>query len=563
MKNIYITLIVLGLMVTSCVDLNLSPLTAPTTGNWFQDKVQYEMSVNDLFRETLWPVEKDSWSDDESYRQTLDPFMDGSFGGQNGTVTSRWADCYKVIGRANVILENLRAGTGNLSAPQHEQYLGEVLFARASMYMYLLNSFGDVVYADETIDIETALTMGRSPKEEVLQKVYDDFDEAARLLPVSHAGQQRATRGAVWGMKARLALYNEDWDIVIKATQDCMDLGIYELYPDYEKLFHSATHNTSENVWAFARSYADGVYVGFTEKIPRNNGGYAGRVPNWDLLAAYLCTDGLPVDESPLFDPHDPFKNRDPRCTASIVPFGSRFLNFEYDPNPVTGKEVTNYTTGKEQTNQDNKIGTTNASYNGLLWKKFIDESCLVNKSFRTEHDKIIVRYADILLMYAEAMIEKGTIDKTVLSAINQVRARAYGVPVESTDQYPAVTTTDQTKLRTILRMERRMEFAAEGLRFWDLIRWRLCEKVLRMKNYGIYGSSQGIIDNVVNKGYWFWPVAPQIDENGIADFSKLEEMRVANPLAQRSFNERQYLWPVPTKELLTNENLKPNNPGY
>ena len=99
--------------------------------------------------------------------------------------------------------------------------------------------------------------------------------------------------------------------------------------------------------------------------MPRNNGGWAANGPTWDLLAAYLCTDGLPIDESPLFDPHDPFKNRDPRCTETIVSFGENWLGYEYDPRPDTGDEVMNYNTGEEVKNNDNKNNAEAASYNG------------------------------------------------------------------------------------------------------------------------------------------------------------------------------------------------------
>lgn len=175
----------------------------------------------------------------------------------------------------------------------------------------------------------------------------------------------------------------------------------------------------------------------------------------------------------------------------------------------------------------------------------------------------MIIRYADVLLMYAEAMIEKGTIDDSVLKAINQVRARAYGVKVEDVSNYPAVTTTDQAKLRTILRTERRMEFARENLRYMDMVRWKLCDKVLTMKHYGIFQTKEDIVNKMIAPGHWFWAIAPEIDENGCADFSKLEEMGAINVLAQRTFDPRQYLWPIPTKEILINKNLEPQNPGY
>lgn len=123
--------------------------------------------------------------------------------------------------------------------------------------------------------------------------------------------------------------------------------------------------------------------------------------------------------------------------------------------------------------------------------------------------------------MYAEAKIELNQIDQSVLDAINQVRARAYGVDYTQTNAYPAVTTTDQQKLRSILRAERRMEFAKEGLRYMDLVRWKIAGKALTRPNYGMLYPVSLLKEKVVDKGLWFWPETPAIDEDGIADFQQ------------------------------------------
>ena len=293
--------------------------------------------------------------------------------------------------------------------------------------------------------------------------------------------------------------------------------------------------------------------------LPRNRGGYAGVYPSWELFCSYLCTDGLPIDESPLFDPSKPFENRDPRCTATIVEFEKPHLGVIYDPNPLSTK-VLNTITGKMISNKDTRAVATYASYNGLLWKKGVDESWLEN-AYQIEPDYVIIRYADVLLMYAEAKIEANDIDESVLNAINQVRARAYKVKVSETSLYPAVTTTDQSELRRIVRVERRMEFAREGLRYNDIIRWRIAEKVLNTPHYGLLDPAK--LKNLVEQGLWFFPETPQIDEDGIADFKPLYDKGWVKKIVERSFNaDRQYLWPIPTKEILINKNIT-QNPNY
>ena len=107
------------------------------------------------------------------------------------------------------------------------------------------------------------------------------------------------------------------------------------------------------------------------------------------------------------------------------------------------------------------------------------------------------------------------------------------------------------------------MEFAREGLRYYDIIRWRIAEKSLNLPVYGLLDLKE-LREKIVNKGLWFFPGTPSIDENGTADFSNMYNAGLIKFLAQRKFDlNRQYLWPIPTKELLTNPKLQPQNTGY
>lgn len=566
MKIQYLLAIVGGLSLVSCIDLDLDPLSSATNGNWNQTETQIEMSVNNFYDIGNWLEVEEGWSDDQLDRSSPGAFVSGRINSEDKSVEKMWETCYRAIGRVNAVLKKLETlPVGTVSDDKKNQFLGECYFMRACMYSRLMFHFGDVPYSNTVIDISTALSMGRTPKNEVLKYIYEDFDKAIEKLPVSYTGYTRATLGAALGMKARTALWVKDWDIVITCTNRIInELKCYELYDDYYTLFLNSTHNTKESVFSLARSLVAQVTLNkWDDRVPRNNKGYCRYIPTWDLLAAYLCTDGLPVDESPLFNKSNPFLNRDPRCTATIVAFDSEFMGYIFNPNPKTGKETLNTKTGKMVKNNDNLINTDVASYNGLMWKKRIDEDCLAN-GYMTEHDIWVMRYADVLLMYAEAKIEKNEIDQSVLDAMNQVRARAYKCGINETSKYPAITETAQTKLRSILRFERRMEFPMENLRYYDLVRWRICEKVFgdNMRNYGLHRSAGEVIKNIVDPGHWFWGLVPEIDENGIADFTKLAEQKMCNSLSERHFNSRQYLWPIPTKEIIINPNMTQND-GY
>jgi hypothetical protein len=160
-----------------------------------------------------------------------------------------------------------------------------------------------------------------------------------------------------------------------------------------------------------------------------------------------------------------------------------------------------------------------------------------------------------MLLTYAEAKVELNEIDASVLDAINMVRARAYNVPVTETTLYPTVTTTDPVELRKIVRRERRVEFPREGLRYMDLIRWKLAEKALTRPVIGLPDPL------VQNRSKWPFPGVTPLDEDGIADYSGFgNDVKI---VAQRNFDKtRQYLWPIPAIELRVNPKLI-QNPNY
>ena len=569
MKYQITTLIISCILVfTSCKDMNLTPLSEGNSESWYSTEEELDMAVNEFYILGYWrePLENaGKWTDNFTYRNThrttiLYGTLEGTSTGDNFVTVQLWQQSYKLIARANSLLEKIDANaTGHIAQNKLDRYKAEAYFARACKYADLISYYGDVVYLDKYITINEAFAMGRTAKETVKPLVYEDFDKAIAGLPVSNGTSAvHFTKGAAYAMKARFALYMGDFDIAAKATKACIDLGQYELDSSFKKIFLASTKSdTKEKIFAFPRSVANSVILEgwfVNNEKTRNAGGYGSACPSWDLLAAFLCTDGLPIDESPLFDPKNPLKNRDPRCTETIVEHGTQFLGFDYDTNPSV-KTVMNYTTGVMQDNQDNRLINQYASFNGLNWKKGIDDDWKATGG--VECDYVMMRYADILLMYAESKIELGEIDDSVISAINQVRARAYGVKESDVTKYPSVTSTAQTELRKIVRLERRVELAKENLRYMDLIRWKLAEKALNSNNYGIIYPA-----TTTSLSSWFWGSTPQIDEDGLADFSSLAAAGQATILSTRVFPARQYLWPIPVQDILICSNLKQNT-GY
>lgn len=550
------------LALTGCQDLDLNPLSSGSSETWNATEDEIVMSLRDLYRDRFWPTDQESWTDDWTNRDVTSVLLNGTLNGQTYEVTDLWDAQYKMISRANTVILNARRALNNgLSQAQVDRYVAEARFLRATAYSRLTEKFGDVPYVTDLLTIEEAFAYGRTPLKEVNTHIYEDFDEAIRLLPTSYKEDQRATRWVALGFKARHALYMGDYELAAAAAKEIIENGPYALHKDFSDLFVSVpkSSNRDEAMFVIPRSIELKMNVIHTQPyLPRTSGGYVQYTPSWDLLAAFLCTDGLTVDKSPLFDSHKPFDNRDPRCEATIVKFGSNFLGYGYDPSPKA-KYLYNYSTGKyDIENKDTRMLQQYASFNGLAIRKKVDDSWPM-PGFMAENDNIVMRLAEMYLTYAEAKIELNQIDQSVLDAINTVRARAYGCSKEEVGSYPVVSVTDQAELRSIVRIERRMELAWEGLRYMDLVRWRLASVSLNRKNYGVKYPMSTSNSYMAD---WFWAFPPTIDENGLPDFSEMERQGKVNTLSERNWDDRQYLWPIPTTDLQINENMT-NNPGY
>ncbi len=404
-------------------------------------------------------------------------------------VGTRYSICYEGIGRANTFLANIDEVP--MSDELKDRYKAEARFLRAFFYHNLVEYFGGVPLILDPPDNNTQGELPRNTKEEVLDVIYSDLDAAAAVLPVSYSNTDlgRATRGAALALKARAALYNQDWSQAISAAQAVIDLGTYDLFPDYRGVFLLENEHNEEVIFDVQYQFPD-ITNNYHELFQQGN-------VLKSLPDAYLMTDGEPSDTSPLYDPDNPYENRDPRLSQTLITIGSMF-NGEL----VTGDELF-------------------ADLTGFAYKKytyFVDDDVRTAPSpGQSEINPILIRYAEVLLTLAEAENELNGPTAIAYGAINAVRARAsVGMP----EVTPGL---GKEEFRETVQLERRVELAGEGLYYQDMIRWRTAEVVM---------NEDGL------------------DKDG-------------NVIEQRSFNpQRDYLWPIPDREVLLNPNLE-QNPGY
>jgi hypothetical protein len=554
-KLIYILLMT---SVSACHTLDLNPLSEASTATFYSNQTELELAVNDLYRITFWGNDNELFSDNEWHRaQLTNAVIGGTMNADDVPVQTYWLNSYKAIARANSFLANKDKAAASTPAAILLRLEAEMRLIRAYQYARLITHFGDVPLMTEPVTLAESYGIARTSQEEVLAFVFAELDFAAGNLPANYGAAEvkRLTKGAALAVKARTALHLGKWKIAKEASEAVMKLATYSLHDSYSQLFVKAGESSKELIISIPRDekqqvFGNTAYV--QDNISRNAGGYGAQLPTRDLMDAYECVDGKLIDESPLYDPKMPFKNRDPRLNATIVEFNTQWLGYNYTPHPDS-LTIFSVKENKKVPNKDTRAVAAFASFTGFLWKKGIDQTW--PERLVEDNDAIIIRYAEMLLTYAEAKIELGEIDETVVDAINQVRARAYGVAVDKTTAYPAIKLSNAATLRQILRRERRVEFPREGLRYMDLIRWKLAEKVLVKPVIGLPDPA------AQNRAKWPFPGVTPIDAEGIADYSGFgTDVKV---IAQRNFDKtRQYLWPIPAVERRVNPGITQNT-GY
>jgi len=451
----------------------------------------------------------------------------GGYDARTPRVSEEWGYHYTAIRKCNVVIENVDRITGSSEA-MINRIKAEARFIRAYSLFHLATWYGDVPLVTKVLTLSEAKTITRSPKSEVIAFVNDELEAIAPHLPVSYNDENRGriTRGAAIGIRARVNLYEGNWEAVVSDCEKLIntsDNGSFALYDDYAELFTVAAEYNSEII--FDLQYG-GSRLQSNQRffLPQTVGKLRSNlVPTKALVDNYVMTNGKPIDDDGSgYDESNPYADRDPHFDMTIIRHGSTLTDFE-------GVEQT-ILTAPGSDPLTNTIEDQGATATGYYFKKYYDR---VAANYNSGVNLILLRYADVLLMYAEAKHELGQMTEEIWNkTIRPIRERAGFTDAEALD-YDA-TLSDEA-MRELIRAERRSELAFEGLRIFDIRRWQIAEDVLNEPVKGIKVSGQ----------------FPQ-DEEGYL----LVEQRVFEA-------PKHYLWPVPQFELDQNSNLFPNNTGW
>nr|PZN54917.1 MAG: RagB/SusD family nutrient uptake outer membrane protein [Bacteroidota bacterium] len=551
-KTIYT--VILAMIGIACDDgLEKFPVDKPSSSTFLKTERELEMAVvgayanlwsgysYDMTIETILDVTSDiGWERAEAPWQELG---NGKVDPNNTISREIWTNSYTGIQRCNTVLANASRIENITDQAKMDRNLAEARFLRAYWYHHLVSLYGDVPLVTTPLALSES-NLPRTPKPQVYDFILSELDAAAAVLPEKYTASAdigRATKGAALALKSRVALYAGKFDVAIAAAEAVMNSGVYDLDDDYEGLFIKSKQIGSHEI-IFSISYLVGLR---THRIPqgvnsRNGRGFSSKIPTQALIDSYLCIDGLPIDESPLYDPEKPFENRDPRLHYTCVVPGSVFDGFQFETHRDS-VECWNYNVNPPVRVPNQDALNPFASFSGYCWRKYAD---MENPDYltRSETGIVVLRFAEVLLNYAEAKIESNELDQSVYDALNAVRTRV-GMP-------PVDLGKTQEELRSIVRIERKSELAFEGTRLYDIRRWRIAEEVMTGELLG--RIPRGLL-----------AAAPEIDENGTPNYDNVPNRSEMRVIELRIFDPaKNYVWPIPQIELEVND-LISQNPGY
>ena len=472
---------------------------------------------------------------DNAYSSTGDYALiaSGNANSSQGKFLNDWAYYYSTIKSCNIFLENIDQNK-TLSAEVITRLKAENRFIRAFAHFNLAKWYGDVPLINKDLSPDEAKVIERSPKATVIQFVIDEMEAIAAVLPskdeMPASENGRITKGAALALEARVLLY--EGTRMAEAAAICERLmnnqstnGKYALVSNYSDLFSNPTVNKNNNEVLLSLQYVPNIrtWNEFFDFAPRSVGGrVSGMSPTQELVDDYVTLNGRSIGQAGSgYLETNPYVNRDPRLTATVVYDGYSWTN----PNGSTKVIYIKPGSDPDPSRLDEYSPASQASSpTGYYWRKYFDPIALT--SFTSGMNIHLFRYAEVLLTYAEAKQAMGQMDETVWNnTVRLLRERA-GFTDAGALTFPA-----GADLTAIIRRERRAELAMEGLRTDDIRRWKIAETTM---NGFAHGARFG--DAAVDNGY----IRAQ----------------------RRTFTAKDYLWPIPSSEIGLNGNLS-QNPGY
>ena len=561
-KNIHIILMSAALMLTSCNDsfIDRIPHDALTDANYWQTETHLSSVANtftsslsgkDWLNKTEIMADSAPWSVTTAWRT----IGGGYFTSDASQINSVWSAAFTGIGRTNYFLNNYQRATG-VKEEVRERYAAEAYFYRAYNYWILTSLFGDVPLVTSELNVESPdVFRGRDARKDVIDRITKDLEDHYKALPEYVAAGSsdfgRVSQCAALALLSRIYLYNGRYEDAVSACERAMSSTYYKLYStghpdvDYVNLFNytgRASRNPAnkETLIAFVYNYDLGESSRTSHNLSREcwvPNDYARFTPTASMIECYLTKDGKIWDPNSATSYEDVFKDRDPRMTQSILAPGTKWEGGESGDMLSTDKTV--FTYPKFDNSKDGCM-----SYTGYYMRKYVEPSTVKDVG-HDDNDIVLIRYAEVLLNYAEAKEQLGTLTQSDIDkTINLLRDRV-GMVHLKLSEIPA-----GSDIRTEIRRERRVELFFEGHRYFDIIRWKqgeiLGEDLLGVRKDYLDPArlKEGIIGNLK------WKTV-----NG-KEYLVLESGRTFDP-------EKNYLLPVPFTQMQLNPQLAPNNPGW
>lgn len=551
-----------ALMLTSCNDsfLDRIPHDALTDANYWQTETHLSSVANtftsslsgkDWLNKTEIMADSAPWSVTTAWRT----IGGGYFTSDASQINSVWSAAFTGIGRTNYFLNNYQRATG-VKEEVRERYAAEAYFYRAYNYWILTSLFGDVPLVTSELNVESPdVFRGRDARKDVIDRITKDLEDHYKALPEYVAAGSsdfgRVSQCAALALLSRIYLYNGRYEDAVSACERAMSSTYYKLYStghpdvDYVNLFNytgRASRNPAnkETLIAFVYNYDLGESSRTSHNLSREcwvPNDYARFTPTASMIECYLTKDGKIWDPNSATSYEDVFKDRDPRMTQSILAPGTKWEGGESGDMLSTDKTV--FTYPKFDNSKDGCM-----SYTGYYMRKYVEPSTVKDVG-HDDNDIVLIRYAEVLLNYAEAKEQLGTLTQSDIDkTINLLRDRV-GMVHLKLSEIPA-----GSDIRTEIRRERRVELFFEGHRYFDIIRWKqgeiLGEDLLGVRKDYLDPArlKEGIIGNLK------WKTV-----NG-KEYLVLESGRTFDP-------EKNYLLPVPFTQMQLNPQLAPNNPGW